>query len=964
MESAGSIEIDTTINDTSINSDVARINASLSQIGNNMGDVGRSMEQRMERVMNNMNTVTSRSFRNMSLEAQTMYMEMRTAFSGQTDAMFALQEQMVRAEYRYFELARTSQEFNGSIEDFMGLIGEAGARAKAVQDAMLNANEAARAGFYENVGMMMNMSTQASKISAEYTRMGSAMLGVNRAGLAVADSMNRIANHGDAAVLALRQLGPTASMKQLVEMQEMITQGQTRFQMVAMASLVTVGMVYSGLHSAAMDSVSGYEEAFTRMTSLAREAIQPMVEVFGQVMMVVYNFTSKILEMVVAFNEANPALAKLIQGIIMLVPALMLVLSPLAVGIGLSAGLLAAWNSIWMLIGPLITGLAAMSGTVWLVAAAIGVLTAALIYAWNNFEGFRNAVVTGWNMIVSVFQVAIGYLQQGLTLLIAKFNEVKQAFVNAFSSGDWSVIVSYFAQLIPTVIGVLIGGLPALLLTAMRFIPTISEGIMLNAATLSETIALVFQTITTFIATWLPLLITEGIKIIQNIITGIITALPLFVEAITMLLTQIVTIITTMLPVLIQAGIMVLQALIDGILTLLPVLIATALQLIQSVITTILTALPQILEAGVQIITTLIEGIVQMLPMIIETAMTTIITLIDAIVAMLPQIIETGMQILTQLIEGILNVLPQLIETAMTLIMKIVETIISNLPKIIQAGVQILTKLIEGITKVLPQLITTAVNLVTKVATTILSNLPDILNAGIKLLGMLVKGILDALPQLITAAGELIITVVSTIVENLPEILEAGVKIIKALIDGIIQMVGDLGSAITSNIIPAIVDTISEINLETIGKNIVQGLIKGISSMIDAVKKVIGRLAGAVKSGLAKALDTHSPSRWTRDHIGKMIPAGIAVGIDKNTKVVDIATARLGNRIKSSSEASLQSSMRGVQRGGDTTYSQTIPSVNLNYYGNGDETTGTIMANDLDAQLGKIQRNKRYVRGA
>ncbi|OHX39233.1 hypothetical protein [Cytobacillus oceanisediminis] len=294
-------------------------------------------------------------YRGTSAEAQRMSAEMRSAFSSQSASMRNLRDDQIEVQYGYFQLAQSSQEYTGSTSDFMRSLQQLGNRQRQINDQMIANNLAMRTSFMQTVGTMLARSTQASKILSNYERMGNPFYSVNAGALRVADSLNRIANAGQPAAVALRLLGPTASMKQLNDMTMMITQGLMRFQMVAMGAAITSAVLYSSLHKAAMDSVAGYEDSFNRMTAAVRKAFQPMVDVFGAVMMKIYDFITAIANMAIKFNEAHPVLAKIIQGIMMLIPALTLILSPLAIGVGLVGGFLAAWGSLWVVIGPLIT---------------------------------------------------------------------------------------------------------------------------------------------------------------------------------------------------------------------------------------------------------------------------------------------------------------------------------------------------------------------------------------------------------------------------------------------------------------------------------------------------------------------------------------------------------------------------------------------------------------------------------
>lgn len=88
----------------------------------------------------------------------------------------------------------------------------------------------------------------------------------------------------------------------------------------------------------------------------------------------------------------------------------------------------------------------------------------------------------------------------------------------------------------------------------------------------------------------------------------------------------------------------------------------------------------------------------------------------------------------------------------------------------------------------------------------------------------------------------------------------------------------------------------------SIGKNIVDGIKKGLDDNWHKVNSTVTKQSNnTVKHG-ENTLEIKSPSRVFRDRIGKMIPAGIAVGIDQNAKV---ALNAVNNMAKSLSNTSL-----------------------------------------------------------
>ncbi|MGF9726998.1 hypothetical protein ABEX00_12705 [Bacillus safensis] len=76
------------------------------------------------------------------------------------------------------------------------------------------------------------------------------------------------------------------------------------------------------------------------------------------------------------------------------------------------------------------------------------------------------------------------------------------------------------------------------------------------------------------------------------------------------------------------------------------------------------------------------------------------------------------------------------------------------------------------------------------------------------------------------------------------------------------------------------------INLYNIGKNIIQGLIRGVGGMASSLYNKATSIVNNVKNTFTKLFKIHSPSRWMRDEVGYNLGAGMAVGLDKSTNTV------------------------------------------------------------------------------
>lgn len=1036
----GRVEIDARINNNNVRRDVQNINRELNRIGEGMPNVARDIADETTARFDSMGRRIRYAYRGTSDEARRMYREMASAHRQQSIAMRGLKDDMIGVEYQYFQLARSSQTYTGTTAQFMNQVRQLGAEQKRVTDAMINANRLQMISMLQTAGMMANMTTQAQRISQNYQRMANPLYNVNRAGLAVAGTLNRIANNGNAAALSLRLLGPTASMKELLDMQMMINQGLMRFQMVALGAAVTSYFLYGALHKANMEMNPKYAEAYNNMIEKLTKALKPMRDAFAAVMIPIYNFVSAMADLIIKFNEAHPVLARFIQGMIMLVPLLTLILSPLAIGIGLWAGMQAAWSAIWMLIGPLVTGLAAMSGTVWLVAAALAGVAVGFSYAYKHVEPFRKAIdnlgktIKGfWNLVfgnplkgqellkavgisddviqsvnknadrlkfylngtkmliqsfskelmkrgsadkdllraaglsdsaINAFTTAgakIGHALNSIRMLIGAFTKelfkdggakidllqaagisdssinmvlafadkirnafatLRQAIVSAFQ-GDFTQLTQIFVNLIPTIIGIIVGGVPGLVIAVSRWFIAMSDGLAGGSSGFISKFQTILQTavtqIVSFLTTQLPQFVQKGVEILTSIINGIVQSLPQLVTAITTIIQTLVNGFAVLLPTILQIGIQIIQALITGIVQILPALVTSAAQIITTLVNGIILVLPTIIQTGIQILQTLIQSIVTLLPTLIELGMNLLMTLVtaiiqnlpliinagmqiittlmNAIVTLLPQIIEAGIQILISLLNGIMQALPQLIDAALQIITQFLEVLTQNLPQIIAMGMDMLVKLVEGVIQMLPQIVDACIQIITKFTEIIVQNLPQIIDAGVKILTALIDGIIKILPQLVDAAIKLMTELLKVLIDHLPQLLEAGVKLIGALIDGILSLLGEVFSS-GVEIGGELLDSLGDVDLFEIGVNIVEGLIDGIGSMIGSAVSAAKDLGSSISGAVKGILDIHSPSRVMKD-LGIYTGQGLVKGIQSMGSSVYGAAGKMANTVMS-----------------------------------------------------------------
>ncbi|MCQ4089458.1 hypothetical protein [Exiguobacterium sp. LL15] len=404
-------------------------------------------------------------FKGVSAEAQRMSAEIRSAFAQQRVAMNGLRDDSIKSQYAYFQLAKSSKEYTGTTGDFINQIEKMGKADKKTKDAMIASNEVAKMSFYQSVGSMMARSTQSSKIADNFARMNNPIYKLNTPLLSVANGLEGIAKRGTPAALALRALGPTANMKQLNDMTRMISQGLMRSTAVALVAGVAAYAFYSKLHKSAMDANKGYADSFKAMTASISQTFDPLVQTFAELMTPIYNVTTKISDMIAKFQEAHPTIAKVASVFMILVPALTLILSPLAVGIGLFGGLGAAIGAMAPLLAPVVVGFASIMGTVVAVAAGITLLGTAFYLLYAKSETFRSGVTAIWNGIksaaMSVFNFLAPYVNQAMTA-VTTFVQSKLTMMQQFWTQNGAQILTALTNVWTVITSVVRAGMAIL----------------------------------------------------------------------------------------------------------------------------------------------------------------------------------------------------------------------------------------------------------------------------------------------------------------------------------------------------------------------------------------------------------------------------------------------------------------------------------------------------------------------
>ena len=365
-------------------------------------------------------------------------------------------------------------------------------------------------------------------------------------------------------------------------------------------------------------------------------------------------------------------------------------------------------------------------------------------------------------------------------------------------------------------------------------------------------------------------------------------------------------------------------SMLQGLAGMLPGLITSAFSALPDVFSTLLAAAPGLASAGMQIVQTLGNAITQYGP----------------------TLMQNGLAMIQQLGQGLVQGIPTFLAQALPMLLQFTSNLRANFGQIVNAGIELILNLAQGLIAALPTLITYVPQIISNIAGLINDNAPKLLAAGLKLIVMLGQGLLQAIPTLVANLPQIIQAVVDVFTafnwvslgRNIISLLKDGITSMVGAVQGAGQSIfnavknaimnlpaalGNIASAASSaftgalnglaaaaasiayNILNGIISTITALpgrllsiatsaissfknaflsmDWASIGSNIIKGIISGIGS---AVGSLVDAAVNAAKSAFEAAknfLGINSPSHLFRDEVGKMIPAGMAVGVTKYT---------------------------------------------------------------------------------
>ena len=271
-----------------------------------------------------------------------------------------------------------------------------------------------------------------------------------------------------------------------------------------------------------------------------------------------------------------------------------------------------------------------------------------------------------------------------------------------------------------------------------------------------------------------------------------------------------------------------------------------------------------------------------------------------------------GTALLGKLGDGLVTGIPQLLAQALPVAASLASGLRENAGQLVDAGIQFILNLATGLMNGLPTMIAYLPGIVSDIAGIINDNAPKLLAAGVQLIITLGQGLIQAIPTLVANLPQIIQAVVD--VWTAFNWLDLGGKVIKLMGSGIKNMAGFVSSSVKGMMEQPIayLKSLPEKFCQW-GKDMIQGMIRGITSMIDGVVGSVKNVASAIASVIHFSRPDIGPLRsyeqWMPDFM-----SGLAKGIRDNLWMVEDAAGALALTTAQPMQLQVAGVLRGNQQ--------------------------------------------------
>lgn len=310
------------------------------------------------------------------------------------------------------------------------------------------------------------------------------------------------------------------------------------------------------------------------------------------------------------------------------------------------------------------------------------------------------------------------------------------------------------------------------------------------------------------------------------------------------------------------------------------------------------TVVSTIMQAIADVILTIGTAIQTVWTTIWNAIETVAMTIWDAI----KNFISLEIQGIQTVIQSVMTIIQTIWQTAWNVIETVVQTVWSIISTIVSTAINAVAGVIRSVTDAIKGDWSGAWNEIKNVATTIWNGITSVISTAINGVRNVINSVLNGIKSVWSSVWNGIKSVTSGAMNMVRSVVSGGMSAMHGVVSSMMSAVQsafvngwNAARNATANGISRAVSAARSMTgaMVSAGRDFVMGFVNGIEGAIWRAASAAARMASAAMHAAKAWFNIGSPSKVMRDQVGKWVPAGLAVGIEQNTDLVENAAKRM-----------------------------------------------------------------------
>lgn len=290
----------------------------------------------------------------------------------------------------------------------------------------------------------------------------------------------------------------------------------------------------------------------------------------------------------------------------------------------------------------------------------------------------------------------------------------------------------------------------------------------------------------------------------------------------------------------------------------------------------------------------------------IQTVWTTIWNAIETVAMTIwdgiKNFISLEIQGIQTVIQSVMTIIQTIWQTAWNVIETVVQTVWSIISTIVSTAINAVAGVIRAVTDAIKGDWSGAWNEIENVTTTIWGGITSVVSTAINGVRNVISSVMNGIKSVWSSAWNGIKSVTSGAMSMVRSVVSGGMSAMHSVVSSMMSAVQsafvsgwNAARNATANGIARAVSAARSMTgaMVSAGRDFVMGFVNGIEGAIWRAASAAARMASAAMNAAKAWFNIGSPSKVMRDQVGKWVPAGLAVGIEQNTDLVENAAKRM-----------------------------------------------------------------------